>query len=87
MPSGSAHEPSAFFINIGRGKTTRLHDLVAASAPGKIAVRGWMYSRKSRFPRTHLWDAPNVLLTPAHAGFAYLEIGRRRSSSTTRADS
>ena len=33
-------KPTAFFINIGRGKTTRLHDLVDALQSGKIAGAG-----------------------------------------------
>src|SRR5204863_5563725 len=33
-------KPTAFFINIGRGKTTRLDDLVAALSAGEIAGAG-----------------------------------------------
>ena len=59
---------SAFFINIGRGKTTRLDDLVAALRTGQIAGAALDVYEQEPLPADHpLWDAPNLLLTP-HVG-------------------
>ena len=71
-------KPTAFFINIGRGKTTRLHDLVDALQSGKIAGAGLDVFEEEPLPANHpLWDAPNVLLTPHTAGFGpYLDDRR-----------
>jgi phosphoglycerate dehydrogenase-like enzyme len=63
-------KPSAFFINIGRGKTTRLADLVEALRAGRIAGAALDVFEEEPLPADHpLWDAPNVLLTPHTAGF------------------
>jgi phosphoglycerate dehydrogenase-like enzyme len=69
---------SAFFINIGRGKTTRLLDLVDALTHGKIAGAGLDVFEEEPLPVDHpLWDAPNVLITPHTAGFGpYLDDRR-----------
>jgi phosphoglycerate dehydrogenase-like enzyme len=61
---------SAFFINIGRGKTTRLDDLNQALRSGQIAGAGLDVYEIEPLPADHpLWDAPNVLLTPHTAGY------------------
>ncbi|MGI9148777.1 MAG: D-2-hydroxyacid dehydrogenase [Chloroflexota bacterium] len=72
-------KPSAFFINIGRGKTTRLDDLVAALRAGKLAGAGLDVYEEEPLPPDHpVWDAPNVLLTPHTAGFGpYLDERRQ----------
>jgi len=72
-------KPSAFFINIGRGKTTRLDDLVAALRAGHLAGAGLDVFEVEPLPADHpLWDAPNVLLTPHTAGFGpYLDDRRQ----------
>src|SRR5579859_62369 len=72
-------KPSAFFINIGRGKTTRLDDLVAALRAGRIAGAGLDVFEQEPLPADHpLWDTPNVLLTPHTAGFGpYLDDRRQ----------
>jgi phosphoglycerate dehydrogenase-like enzyme len=63
-------KPSAFFINIGRGMTTRLDDLVAALAAGEIAGAGLDVFEAEPLPREHpLWTMPGVLLTPHVAGY------------------
>jgi phosphoglycerate dehydrogenase-like enzyme len=74
----SLMKPTAFFINIGRGRTTRLDDLVAALQSGKIAGAGLDVFEQEPLPANHpLWDAPNVLLTPHTAGFGpYLDDRR-----------
>jgi phosphoglycerate dehydrogenase-like enzyme len=60
---------SAFFINIGRGMTTRLDDLVAAIEAGEIAGAGLDVFEEEPLPTDHkLWTLPGVLLTPHTAG-------------------
>lgn len=70
---------SAFFINIGRGMTTRLDDLVAALHSGTISGAALDVFEQEPLPSDHpLWSAPNVLITPHTAGFGpYLDDRRR----------
>ncbi|MBV9861581.1 MAG: D-2-hydroxyacid dehydrogenase [Alphaproteobacteria bacterium] len=69
---------SAFFINIGRGMTTRLDDLVAALAAGDIAGAGLDVFEQEPLPADHpLWTMPGVLLTPHTTGYGpYLDERR-----------
>ncbi len=61
---------SAFFINIGRGMTTKLDDLVAALRDGKIAGAALDVYEQEPLPAEHpLWGMSNVLLTPHMAGY------------------
>lgn len=56
---------SAFFINVGRGMTTRLDDLNRALRDGTIAGAGLDVYEIEPLPKDHpLWTAPNILLTP-----------------------
>jgi len=60
---------TAFFINIGRGMTTKLDDLVAALNAGEIAGAALDVYEQEPLPADHpLWTMPNVLLTPHMAG-------------------
>ncbi len=60
---------TAFFINIGRGMTTRLDDLVAALRAGEIAGAGLDVFEREPLPADHpLWTMPGVLITPHTAG-------------------
>ena len=60
---------TAFFINIGRGMTTKLDDLVAALNAGTIAGAALDVFEIEPLPSDHpLWTMPNVLLTPHMAG-------------------
>src|SRR6266480_4897552 len=60
---------TAFFINIGRGMTTRLDDLVAALRAGEIAGAGLDVFEQEPLPPDHpLWTLPGVLITPHTAG-------------------
>ena len=62
--------PSAFFINIGRGMTTRLDDLAAALANHEIAGAGLDVYEQEPLPADHpLWAMPGVLMTPHMAGY------------------
>ncbi len=69
---------TAFFINIGRGMTTRLDDLVAALQAGEIAGAGLDVFEQEPLPSDHkLWTLPGVLLTPHTAGHGpYLDERR-----------
>jgi phosphoglycerate dehydrogenase-like enzyme len=69
---------TAFFINIGRGMTTKLDDLVAALQAGEIAGAALDVYELEPLPSEHpLWALPNVLLTPHMAGHGpYLDERR-----------
>ena len=69
---------SAFFINIGRGMTTRLDDLVAALNAGEIAGAALDVFEQEPLPSDHpLWTMPGVLITPHTAGYGpYLDDRR-----------
>jgi len=69
---------TAFFINIGRGMTTRLDDLVEALQAGEIAGAGLDVYEQEPLPADHpLWTTPGVLLTPHTAGYGpYLDERR-----------
>jgi len=69
---------SAFFINIGRGRTTRLDDLVAALRAGELAGAGLDVFEDEPLPAEHpLWTMPGVLITPHTAGYGpYLDERR-----------
>lgn len=59
----------AFFINIGRGMTTRLDDLVGALQSGEIAGAALDVYEQEPLPANHaLWQMPGVILTPHVAG-------------------
>src|SRR5512138_2861318 len=60
---------TGFFINIGRGMTTRLDDLVAALRAGEIAGAALDVYEREPLPADHpLWTMPGVLITPHTAG-------------------
>jgi phosphoglycerate dehydrogenase-like enzyme len=73
-----AMKRSAFFINIGRGRTTRLDDLVEALRAGEIAGAGLDVFEQEPLPAEHpLWTMPGVLITPHTAGHGpYLDERR-----------
>jgi phosphoglycerate dehydrogenase-like enzyme len=58
-------KPTAYFINVGRGMTTKLDDLVVALEKGTIAGCGLDVFEVEPLPSDHqLWTLPNVILTP-----------------------
>ena len=58
-------KPGAFLINIGRGMTGRLQDVVEALHSGHLGGAGLDVYELEPLPAGHpLWTAPNVLLTP-----------------------
>jgi phosphoglycerate dehydrogenase-like enzyme len=71
-------KPSAFLINIGRGMTVRLDDLVGALHANEIAGAALDVFEIEPLPADHpLWTAPNVLITPHTAGYGpYLDDRR-----------
>ncbi len=64
-----AMKSSAFFINIGRGATVILDDLVEALRAGELAGAGLDVFQVEPLPAGHpLWTVPGVLITPHVAG-------------------
>lgn len=58
-------KPTAYFINIGRGKVCRIDDLADAIERGVIAGAGLDVFEEEPLPSDHkLWGLPNVLMTP-----------------------
>lgn len=69
----------AYFINIGRGMTTKLDDLVDALRSGQIAGAGLDVYEIEPLPAEHpLWTMPNVILTPHVAAEEGRHLGERR---------
>jgi phosphoglycerate dehydrogenase-like enzyme len=63
-------KPSAILINVGRGVTVRLDDVVVALDAGQIAGVGLDVSELEPLPPDHpLWTRSNVIITPHVAGF------------------
>jgi phosphoglycerate dehydrogenase-like enzyme len=57
--------PTAYFINIGRGMTTRIDDLASAVEGGSIAGCGLDVFEIEPLPKGHkLWSLENAILTP-----------------------
>ncbi len=72
-------KPEAYFINIGRGMTTSLDDLVAALANGTIAGAGLDVFEIEPLPDGHpLWSMENVILTPHIAVADAQDLAERR---------
>ena len=60
-----ALKPGAYFISIGRGKSTVTDDLVAALKSGRLAGAGLDVTDPEPLPPGHeLWSLPNVIITP-----------------------
>ena len=59
----------AYFINIGRGKTTHLDALTAALRDGRLAGAGLDVFETEPLPKDHpLWSMPGVFITPHTSG-------------------
>jgi phosphoglycerate dehydrogenase-like enzyme len=70
--------PDAYFINIGRGATTKLDDLVEALENRRIAGCALDVFEEEPLPTTHkLWKLPNVILTPHAAIYRAENITER----------
>lgn len=65
----NALKAGAYYINVGRGKTTVTDDLVAALNDGTLAGAGLDVTDPEPLPSDHpLWVAENVVITPHIAG-------------------
>ena len=74
-----AMKDSAYFINIGRGMTAKLDDLVTALEQGEIAGAGLDVFETEPLPDGHpLWNMENVLITPHIAVADAEDIPERR---------
>jgi D-2-hydroxyacid dehydrogenase (NADP+) len=61
--------PTAYLINVARGRVVAEPDLVAALRAGRIAGAGIDVTVEEPLPPSSpLWDLPNVLITPHSAG-------------------
>ncbi len=66
-----AMKPSAYFISVGRGKSTVTADLVAALKSGDIAGAGLDVTEPEPLPTDHeLWTMQRVIITPHVAGMS-----------------
>jgi phosphoglycerate dehydrogenase-like enzyme len=62
-------KPTAFFINIGRGKLVVEEDLIAALQAGEIAGTGLdVFEKEPLSGDSPLWEMDNVIITPHTAG-------------------
>lgn len=62
-------KPLSYFINIGRGMTTRIDDLADALEAREISGAGLDVFEREPLPASHrLWTMPGVILTPHVAG-------------------
>jgi phosphoglycerate dehydrogenase-like enzyme len=58
-------KPSAYFLSVGRGRSTVTADLVAALESHRIAGAGLdVVDPEPLPPSSALWHAPNVIITP-----------------------
>jgi phosphoglycerate dehydrogenase-like enzyme len=58
-------KPSAYFVNVGRGRSVVTDDLIAALNTRRIAGAGLDVFEVEPLPSNHaLWKTPNVLITP-----------------------
>jgi len=61
----AAMKPTAFFINVGRGRSVVTADLVAALEAGELAGAGLDVTDPEPLPSdSPLWQMPNVIVTP-----------------------
>ncbi|GGD71736.1 D-2-hydroxyacid dehydrogenase [Paenibacillus nasutitermitis] len=65
----AAMKKTAYYINIGRGKTTDTAALLEALQNGTIAGAGLDVFEQEPLPEDHpFWKMDNVIITPHHAG-------------------
>lgn len=73
-------KPTAYFINVGRGRVVRLAALVEALRAGRIAGAALDVFEVEPLPAENpLWQMPNVILTPHTAGRSPHTAERRRA--------
>lgn len=65
----AAMKPTAYFVSVGRGKSTVTADLVEALNNGGLAGAGLDVTDPEPLPEDHvLWTMPRVIITPHSAG-------------------
>ncbi len=70
-------KPTAYFINVGRGRSVVTADLMAALESGRIAGAGLDVTDPEPLPPGHrLWSLANVIITPHVAGGSDLRTER-----------
>jgi phosphoglycerate dehydrogenase-like enzyme len=70
-------KPTAFFINVGRGKTVVTKDLIAALNEHRIAGAGLDVVDPEPLPPDHpLWKTANVIITPHVGDISQLRMQR-----------
>lgn len=70
--------PSAVFVNVGRGKTVVLDDLVDALEAGELAGAGLdVFDQEPLPPEHRIWALANVLITP-HTAMVGPNLDERR---------
>ena len=80
-------KPTSIFINVGRGKTTSLDDLVYAIENNIISGAGLDVFEEEPVPKNHkLWHTPGVIMTPHVALMDAVEIVNHRSYSVIEFD-
>ena len=78
-PRFTAMKSTAYFINIGRGMTAKLDDLVDALQKQEIAGAGLDVFEIEPLPDGHpLWECENVIITPHVAVADADNISERR---------
>ena len=74
-------KPTAYFVNIGRGLTTKLDDLADALDADEIAGCALDVFEIEPLPEDHrLWGMENVILTPHIAVADAEDVGERTVS-------
>lgn len=73
----SLTKPTAYFVNIGRGRTVDTDALTAALREGRIAGAGLDVTEPEPLPPDHeLWGMPNVIITPHIGGDSDMHMER-----------
>jgi phosphoglycerate dehydrogenase-like enzyme len=71
-------KPGAYFISVGRGRSTVTADLIAALASGKLAGAGLDVFDPEPLPAdSPLWHLPNLIITPHVSADTPLAEGQR----------
>jgi phosphoglycerate dehydrogenase-like enzyme len=79
----AAMKPSAYFLSVGRGRSTVTADLIAALRDGRIAGAGLDVVDPEPLPAdSPLWKLPNVIITP-HVS-ANTEVSRQQRDALLR---
>jgi phosphoglycerate dehydrogenase-like enzyme len=74
----AAMKPSAYFLSVGRGRSTVTADLVTALESHKIAGAGLdVVDPEPLPPDSPLWKLPNVLITPHISAYTAVTMQQR----------